>query len=467
MGKMNLIGTNTLSINKDDTSLSFYGGVNEIGGNKIMVTNNDIGIFLDFGKSFANEKLYYDDPYIIPRVEEHFLGLGLLPGFCGLYKNSSEKCNLDAIILTHAHLDHIDSVRYLKDCFPIYCGETTETIIRANEESGRVADSDYRLITKTFKSFRTGNNLNFDNIKIEPIHVEHSVPGSYGLLLETNNGSIGYTGDFRMNGSKMSIGNNSNNMTNDFIEKAKGYDLDVLITEATNIDDFRVESEEEVMHKLGKICENTKGLIMAGVNKNDIDRLRSFHTAAISHGRILAISGKQAYLVNMLKNDKNLDIFRIDDPNVNIFMRHKKTESRYEKFLKDNFDNIIYAKDVHNLQKELILIANLYDMNELIEIQPMADSIYLLSTSEPFDEEGELRHDKLKKWMDQFGMPMCQIHVSGHATAHELKNLIKEIRPKTVIPVHTNHPELFKKFMKDVNVNVEIPVNYTPYLCKS
>lgn len=412
MGKIKLINTNTSFNKKEDTLISFFGGVNEIGGNKIMISDDNENLFMDFGKSYSQEKLYYEDPYIVPRIEEHLLGLGLLPGLNGLYKNTSDTCNLNAVILSHAHLDHSDNIRFLKDYFPIYSGETTEMIIKANEESGRIADSGYRLNTKNFKPFRTGNILNFDNIKVEPIHVEHSVPGSYGFLLETNNGNIGYTGDFRMKGSKMSI-RSDKNMTKDFITKAQKYDLDILIIEATNIDDFRIESEEEVMFKLEKICENTKGLIMTGVNKNDIDRLRSFHTVALSQGRSLAISSKQAYLLHTLKNDKHLDIFRVDDPNVYIFMRDKKTESKYERFLKDNFDNLVYAEDIHNLQKEIILSASLYDMNELIKIKPIADSIYLLSTSEPFDEEGELRHEKLKMWLDKYGIPMCQAHVSG------------------------------------------------------
>jgi mRNA degradation ribonuclease J1/J2 len=53
------------------TSITFYGGINEIGGNKFLLEDQRSRVFLDFGKNFAREKLYFEDPYIMAREEKH------------------------------------------------------------------------------------------------------------------------------------------------------------------------------------------------------------------------------------------------------------------------------------------------------------------------------------------------------------------------------------------------------------
>jgi ribonuclease J len=58
------------------TTLTFYDGVGEIGGNKILLADNENHIFLDFGTNFGKERKYYVPPYLQPRNENLLLGLG-------------------------------------------------------------------------------------------------------------------------------------------------------------------------------------------------------------------------------------------------------------------------------------------------------------------------------------------------------------------------------------------------------
>lgn len=63
------------------TSLTFYGGVNEIGGNKILLEDKDTKVFLDFGKSFSRRASYFEE-YLNPRTSNgivDFLTMGLVP----------------------------------------------------------------------------------------------------------------------------------------------------------------------------------------------------------------------------------------------------------------------------------------------------------------------------------------------------------------------------------------------------
>jgi ribonuclease J len=68
---------------KNVTTLTFYGGVNEIGGNKILLQDGDTRIFLDFGMSFAMKKQFYSPPFLSPKSEKSLQELGILPQVSG------------------------------------------------------------------------------------------------------------------------------------------------------------------------------------------------------------------------------------------------------------------------------------------------------------------------------------------------------------------------------------------------
>jgi ribonuclease J len=442
------------------TSITFYGGINEIGGNKFLLEDQRSRVFLDFGKNFAREKLYFEDPYIMAREEKHLLNLGILPHIKGLYKSDAETYELDGIVISHPHLDHYDALRFIKDDYHIFCGEDAKSVILAREFSSYSIGAEYNIanltakkgkeVFKDFKTFKSGDKCKAGDVEFKAYALDHSVPGSYGFIVETEKGCIVYTGDFRMHG----IGREK---TLRFIEKAKEVEPEVLLIEGTHINECKLENEEEVKEKVGKIVSNTKKLVLAGFAITDIDRMKTFYEVAKEHDRKLAISTKQAYIVDTLCKHEELKMFSPDDPNVLIFQREKKRYGQYEKEIQERYPNIVSSKDISSMQEEVILVASLYDMNEVAEIKPEAGSSYILSQSEPFDEEMEISYEKLLNWLNYLGIPLYQAHASGHATPHELKHAIAEISPKKVVPIHTQTPELFKGFISDLEVEVVIP----------
>jgi len=72
-----------------------------------------------------------------------------------------------------------------------------------------------------------------------------------------------------------------------------------------------------------------------------------------------------------------------------------------------------------------------------------------LSMSEPFTEEQEFEFERVVNWLDHFGLPMYHIHSSGHIMPCELKATIRRVRPRMLYPIHTDHPEMYAKFVKD------------------
>lgn len=69
-----------------DTTITFYGGVNEIGGNKILIKDRDTRAFFDFGSSFSARRLFYSPPFLSPRSSRSLQELGILPRLEGVYK---------------------------------------------------------------------------------------------------------------------------------------------------------------------------------------------------------------------------------------------------------------------------------------------------------------------------------------------------------------------------------------------
>ena len=71
------------------------------------------------------------------------------------------------------------------------------------------------------------------------------------------------------------------------------------------------------------------------------------------------------------------------------------------------------------------------------------------SVSEPYTEEQEISQERVDAWLEHFGMNKFQSHCSWHARGQDLLNVVKEINAKMLFPIHTEHPEEFKKVSKN------------------
>ena len=431
---------------KQKTTLTFYGGVNEIGGNKILLQDRDVKVFFDFGMSFALKKQYYSPPFLSPKSEKSLQELGILPKIEGIYIDEKSP-EIDAVLISHAHMDHSAYISFINREIPVYCGETTKIILQALSEMRR-ADLEFNVEGINFKHFRTGDKIVIDDLEIEPVHVDHSVPGAYGFVIHTVNGAVVYTGDFRAHGAKPE-------MTYDFVEKAKEAEPVAVITEATNMTGASVSSEGEVENKLNSIVGQADGIVLADFAYTDVDRFNSFYRIAKKNGRCLAVSLKQAYLLNALRRDKGLSIPELNDENILIFRKSKKKYDKWESQIMEKYpDKIVDVFEVSKRQCKAVLAMSFYDLEELVEIQPEAGSCHILSASEPFNEEMEIDFEKLINWLRHYGLPQYHAHVSGHIMPLQLKNFLKETDMAKIFPIHTENAELFAKFMRDLKGKV-------------
>lgn len=455
------------------TNLTFYGGVNEIGGNKILLEDKDTRVFLDFGKSFTRRGMYFEE-FLNPRVSnglEDFLHMGLVPDIEGVYRDDLMKMlgrkpqepNIDAVLLTHAHSDHADYISFLHEDIPLYMGETCHTILKALEErddrdfekeilsyTTRPRNKKEEPIQRTVHTFRTGDKFTIGSLEVEPIHVDHSIPGAYGFIIYTSSGPIAYTGDIRLHGSK-------SQMTRDFIEKAKEVKPVALITEGTRVDEKeREESEELVREESKKIISNTDRLVLADFNFKDVDRVRTFFKVAKETDRKFVVKLHDAFFLKHLSQDPKLDVPNIDDENVIIYLPKKGSgtysnsdyKPKERQFI--NQHNCWTASQIGEREGKMLCAIGFYSFSALIDMKPKAGASYIHSASEPYNEEQEFDQIRINNWLEKFGINKHHCHCSGHARGKDLLEAVSAIGAKTVYPIHTEHPEVYKSISKNL-----------------
>lgn len=429
-------------------SVTCYGGVGQIGGNKILLRDRDTAVMLDFGAGFSDGSDYFAQ-YVIPRRVNgagDFFEFGLLPEIAGLYSEDAlqnthvkyEPPLVDAIILSHYHFDHTGRIGLTDAQIPVYCGETTALMHEACQNlPGGSPLKGHRLET-----FRTGDRFRVGSIEVQPVHVDHSIPGTYGFIIFTSEGPMVYTGDFRFHGPKGS-------MTRDFIEAAAGARPNVLISEGTRVgqrDPRREMGEKEVVSETQALLAKNEGLVFSSFRGNDIDRVSSFFRACEVAGRRLVVSMKVAALLVKLQDDKNLRVPR-PGKDVSVYVRRKKKGSYddgdYFRWEKPFLDGGVSATDIKKDQKGYLLHLDEAQLPELIDIRPDAGGAYIHASTEAFNEEGERDEELVKNWVEHFGFSYHQIHASGHAPTRQVKELVNGIGARRVVPVHTDNPGLF------------------------
>jgi ribonuclease J len=436
---------------KNTTTLTFYGGVDEIGGNKILLQDRDTRVFLDFGMSFAMKKKFYSPPFLSPKSERSLQELGILPKLEGVYKFDDKPPSINAVIISHGHLDHSAYLSFIKREIPIYCGETTRTILNALSEIRR-SDLEFSVADLKFKTFRTGKKIKIDSVEVEPFHVDHSIPGAYGFVIHTSNGSVVYTGDFRNHGAKPK-------MTRDFVEGATDSEPVAVVTEATNMTGATISSETEVEGKLHSIVSEAEGIVLTEFAFSDVDRLNSFFHIAKKNNRCLAVSLKQAHLLEALRKDKGLTVPDLQDDSIMIFRKSKKHFDKWERDLMSRYSGENKVFDVFDVSKQqcsVVLAMSFYDFEEMVSLQPAAGSCYVLSASEPFNEEMEIDYERMVNWVSHYGMPQYHVHVSGHIMPLQLKKTLRQMNGRRIFPVHTESAGLFAKFIRDLKTEVTL-----------
>ncbi|MBI2829755.1 MAG: MBL fold metallo-hydrolase [Chloroflexi bacterium] len=494
--------------------LTFYGGAGEIGGNKFLLEAADTRIFLDFGMSYPQEEKFFEFPLLRPSCLDDLLKTGILPRLCGLYKNGGlsvtytedgtpslygeeEACGVDGILLSHAHMDHYGYLGMLRSDIPVYLSPISRRLIELRndirEEWQTKVDMEALVAVEKSKEFAV------KSIRVRRFDVDHSVLGASAFLIRTGDKVIAYTGDLRLHGSTPQD-------TREFLKACQQAGVDILLCEGTRVgspsqeegeqetESHTLDSEEEVERKCRDILSREGDLVIYDASPADMNRMRLVCRVAREFGRTPVFDSRKAYLLLYLNWTQALcpGLPKAGDFKIAL-SRLKLRANRYEKY---GLPEDLYAETLTDYRggHEARLLGKVGKgeaPEDLIKLPdgcfiwgPLRDEVlrepgrYLLYTSsglhtllhflpadgrklrgtyiygkaEPFKEEMEFSFKRLRHWLELCGLKLDYAHTSGHMHQSDLERFIAEISPKTVIPIHTEHPEVFKQWAADVRI---------------
>jgi len=463
-----------------------FGGIGEIGGNKVLVSSPErLAVMLDFGKSFSREEAFFQHPFMSPMFPEDYFKTGLLPPSQGS-EWRMEGYDIAGLLISHAHLDHWGYLPLVHREIAVHLGKASRVILEAYRSMGF---KDLSVLDEfEMHTFRTGDILDMGGLKTVPIHVDHSVPGAYGFLIECCSKKMAYTGDLRMHGPR-------SDMTLDFLDRLAEEGVDLLLMEATKVApendpeaslvkvlenriwyrwkreppkrvNFEVSSEREVGERMREILEGSSRLVLVEVSPTDVDRVRTVCKVAERMGRELVVDERIGFMAEALSG---AGISGLPLPGDYLLWRRKRKRGGNEVKLgareprplvefiervedKKGPESVIWGdlrrEILKNESSYFVVTSNatrfLYEIP--LGVKPRID--FVMSRSEPFSEESALSMDRLMNWLLIYGVHRYyRIHVSGHLSPKQIADVLDRVNPDRIVPIHTEHPDLFDLYV--------------------
>jgi ribonuclease J len=425
-------------------TVRFLGGVREIGGNKLVVEDGPDRVLFDFGPSFSPRRRMYYLNFLQPRSTspvKDLLEFDLVPRVDGLYSEEAlqgsslrpSEPEFHAVFVSHAHWDHAGHLDLIDPQIPVYTSTGTKSLLDAIESS-----TSQRYGSHPWRLFSPGDRIRIGNLEVVPYPVDHSIPSAHGFLIHTREATLAYTGDLRTHGPR-------GQDTHDFVDAIRDARPQALVIEGTRVgpESRRTFTEAGVGTEVQHLLARTQGPAFVSCYPRDVDRLKTLYAAAQTAEREFVVSLRTAHLLTELARAGVAP--EVPTPGhtsgLRVYARSKKTYYKWERpFLDDAVD----AEYVRRHHRDILLSIDLAHFGELIDLQPPAGAPFIRSMSEPFSEV-DLDDQVLHNWLDHFGLPLHQLHASGHCSAAEIAHMVERARVATIFPVHTEHPESFPR----------------------
>jgi ribonuclease J len=376
------------------------GGTGEIGKNLNLVRCDGEALIIDCGISFPGEDLPGVD-LVIPDPEY------LL----------SVRDELQAILLTHGHEDHVGALPYLLPRLgklPIYGTPLTLALIEQKLRE--------RRLDAPLNPVKPGTPFQVGSITVEPIRVTHSIPDCVAYALRTAEGIVVFTGDFKFDHTPV------DGERTDFNHLARLGDEGVLLllSDCTNAERTGwTPSESTVSDAYYTLFANAQGRILVTTFASNLHRLQQAIDMAQLYGRKVAVLGRRM--------EQNVDI------------------AVQRGYLRVEPGVLISARQIDDYPPERILVLTTGSQGEplsalsqiaadeypRLKIAP-GDTVILSATPIPGNESLVWRtvNRLVRLGAKVYHDGIAPVHVSGHASQEELKLMISLLKPRYLAPVH-------------------------------
>lgn len=426
--------------------VSFLGGLNEIGKNITLFECKEDMFILDCGMAFPDSDM---------------LGVDLvIPDFTYVEKNFDK---IKGIVLTHGHEDHIGALPYLlrKVNIPMYGTSLTMGLVGSKLKEHNLYDKAKLNVVKA------GQTIKIGCMKIEFIHVNHSIPDAIGVAIHSPAGTIVHTGDFKVDftpnqGKTIDLGS---------FARLGNEGVLALMADSTNAErPGYTLTEQKVSASFDTLFRRAeKERIIIASFASNIGRIQQIIKCAVKYGRKVAFSGRS--MINYITIADELGF--LDIPKGVII--DIDLLSRYPK------EQVVLLTTGSQGEPMSALSRMAYSDHRKVEVGP-GDFIIISANPIPGNEKmvGSVINELMKHGCTVVYESMYDVHVSGHACQEELKLMQSLVKPKYFIPVHgeqkhlIRHAEVAEKmgidrsriFVGDIGDQIEVNRDYIKHLGK-
>ena len=390
--------------NKEELVFLPLGGVGEIGMNLALygygAPSNRQWIMVDCGVTFPGPDL--------PGVDL------VLPDISFL---ASERKNLKAIIITHAHEDHYGGLNDLWPGLnvPVYASGFTAGLLEAKR---RYEESRGDIPVTPFKA---GDIINVGPFSIEAVAVNHSIPEPMALVIRTPLGNVVHTGDWKID-LEPSLGPLTNEKR---LREIGDEGVLALMCDSTNaLRDGVSPSEKEVSESLQKVIESAEGRVAITTFSSNVGRIRSVAEAADRAGREVLLLGSS--LKRVVDVARDVGIMEGIKPFIG--------EDEYGYIPRDKVV-VILTGSQGEPRAALAKLAR----DEMRNIALSAgDLVVFSSRAIPGNEKAiqDIKNGLIEQGVNVLTDSEALVHVSGHPRRSELQQMYAWTRPEILVPVH-------------------------------
>ena len=404
-------------------SIYALGGLGEVGKNMYCIENEETIVIIDCGVRF-------------PGVE--FPGIDyVVPDFTHL-KNNRNK--VKALFITHGHEDHIGGIPFLVKSLNIpviYAPRLAAALIRNKFEEMRLTDK-LPLIEYDDKT-----KVSVDRFNVSFFRVTHSIPDSFGVVVDTPEGRIVSTGDFKVDLTPIGPDINLTRMA-----ELGREGVDLLLSDSTNAEnEGYTPSEKNVFDAIDDVFAKASGRLIISTFSSNISRIQQICEAANKHGRKIVIV--------CLSMEKAMEI------------------ARSYGYIKTADDSIIDAEEIKNFKSNQIVVICTGSQGEPmaalsriangehkdVHIAP-GDTVVFSSSAIPGNG---IMIDHVVNQLTRCGADVVtnsilnDIHSSGHPSKQELRLVLKIFKPRYFMPMHGEYRMLLihSQIANEVGVPLE------------
>jgi len=376
------------------------GGLGEVGKNMMVVEYDRHMLVIDAGSMFP---------------ENDMLGVDLVIPDFGYLRDKKDQ--VEAIVLTHGHEDHIGALPYVLSEInaPVYATQLTQGLAEMRLQRRHISQA-------TFRTVGDGERVHIGPFDVEFFRVTHSIPDGVGLAIDTPVGTVVHSGDFKFDYTPV------DGQPTDLRRLAGlgGRNVLVLCADSTNAEHPGFTPSEQVVGQAFEdVFRRARGRIIVGTFASLISRIQQVISAATRHGRRVAIAGRT--MVDSVAIAHRLGY--IDIPSGALI---SLGESQYLPP-----EQVVILATGTQGEPSAALAKMASRQHRLIQVQ-QGDTVIMSAQAIPGNEEMVYRtiNRLYQRGADVVYERIAPVHVSGHASQEEQKLLLHLIRPKFLVPIH-------------------------------